>query len=352
MFLRNGIIAAVVALFAAWGFCLATMGTIYLASPIAIYLSAPIPVILLVASRLRVGDWLLERVNWRGRIRATVSIVVPLAVLWIAFIVFRVVEIPFVDHGFAIDEFVTKPMAEERRTAELYRQALDRIPEAPHAERGTDAYNQWLDSAAAGIGAAIDTSRREACMLLDPARKTSEIAGYDNRFGLGQIVIDRGDLCLQRGDLDESLEHYLAALRMARHFRNKASWHGHLSADQIEAAVYSSLNQWAAHEDQTSEQIRRGMDQVVRWTRDLASRSSSIKFDYLFQRSLVEDFNDARQAIFGTEQQPLFYGIDYVPWEAMRTRRLINTQCQWNLESLRAAEGAIKNNVPHAKIIG
>ena len=59
----------------------------------------PIPLALLLATRLRAADWLLERNNLRAWLRPGLALLIPAAALLVAVPLYRVYSVPLVDPG-------------------------------------------------------------------------------------------------------------------------------------------------------------------------------------------------------------------------------------------------------------
>ena len=87
----------------------------------------PIPLALLLATRLRARDWLLERNTIRAWFWPVLAIIVPLACILTAVPLYRIYQIPDVGPGFSPEQYDRPVTAAERATMDLYRQAIEAL---------------------------------------------------------------------------------------------------------------------------------------------------------------------------------------------------------------------------------
>ncbi len=229
MHIRSGLVAGAVGLLMAaglWFWC-GLMSRL----EIGLWWSVmPIPVLLLLATWLRTPDWIRENTRWRARIQAAAAVIAPALILAFFVVAYRVYSVRLVSPGFDADEYLAHISPEAKETAELYRQIehLANFPDGP-AFDGTGPRDfdpngveelklekQWVESNAAQLKQALEASRRGSCALVDP--KTLTIEGVDEPSGLIELVTSSARVLQADGKLDESLDHYLAAIHMASQF--------------------------------------------------------------------------------------------------------------------------------------
>ena len=141
------------------------------------------------------------------------------------------------------------------------------------------------------------------------------------------------------GKLDEALEQYLAAIRIATQYRDWCQFREGISwdlygADVIERDVYACLPVWETRPDQTPERILTAQRQL----KELTSHSSLnglIIARYLLLRRILNGDLLAISTIEGNEKRPLpMLAILWLrlPWERARALRLLNFQTYCELQ--------------------
>jgi len=100
----------------------------------------PIPIVLLVATRVRTADWLVERNTIRAWLKPLAVVILPMIAVLLAVPLYRVYQIPAVGLGLLLSDY-TRPMTEEEKaTFDLYveanghfveRKANEEPPEEP-----------------------------------------------------------------------------------------------------------------------------------------------------------------------------------------------------------------------------
>ena len=135
LFIRSGIISIVLTGMFSWLFCFWTMLlTVYLGGfqnygiSVAILTGGPLLLGCLVASRLRMDDWLRGRSLWKSRRPVLTALCLPPLIVLLAIPPYRIYSVPVVDLGYRVD-----PMVLERK-----------IEWKPGFERKTYAFlNYW-----------------------------------------------------------------------------------------------------------------------------------------------------------------------------------------------------------------
>ena len=317
----------------------------------------PIPVVLLAATWRRAPDWILDRTGWAARRRLAVTLAGPAAVLAAAVMLVRIYEIPWVEPGFDVDEFLAPPTAEQLETLGLYQRAaasargMSRdIPAAsssPSAvservetpEPTLDEQRRWAAENGEVIALLLEASRRPPCGIWDPAGGQWRVAGGFHL--LDELLLASAAALVADGKLDEAWERYVAALRIANEERLRGCAGSFYSGDRIEEEVCGRLPAWASHPQQTSDRIKAAIRELERLSRDVPSATSIIKDTYVEGvRPLEGDFrrveNDDAQSV---RMLRLVYTL--LPWETARARRLATYFTAINLARVHALEQAI-----------
>ncbi len=191
MLLRSGFLAGVVSLLvtsllAGWWWLMCLWGVNWLWSVL------PIPAVLLLATRLRTRDWLLERNSLRAWLPPALVLLLPTAAILTAIPLYRVYSVPAIDPGFSLEQYDRPLTPEEQTTYHLYSLASVYLE--------YDEYNKLLAATDASAIRALEAAwvrrSREAIALgLEASeRKYSPLVG--SRLPIFQISV-----CRRVGDL-------------------------------------------------------------------------------------------------------------------------------------------------------
>jgi hypothetical protein len=317
----------------------------------------PIAVVLLAATWRRAPDWVLERTSWLARWRLGSTLAIPAAVLGAAVISVRICEIPWVEPGFDVEEFLKPLTAEQRETAGMYIQAtrilrLSRFPDgqlAPAAMRadGTraeptlDNQRRWLEKSEEAITLLLTASRRPGGRYWDPVEGRTVLGDGYLLSELAEALPASARLLEAGGKLGQAWERYTAAIRMANCVRTEASLQLRLNGDRLEAAVCDQLPGWAAHPQQTPERIKAALRELEGLSREVPSATSAIKDAYVAAvRPLEGDFRRIEsQDPKSVRMLRLAYGL--LPWETARARRLASYFTVKNLDRIESLEQSL-----------
>ena len=248
----------------------------------------PIPIALLLATRLRTRDWLVERNTFRAWLRPSLVLAIPTIALFTAVPLYRIYQIPLVDPGFSPEEFSRAMTAVEWAYFRQYGQT----PIEPNT-------------------------------VFDPTG----------------LLIDKAEDLQRKNKLDEALEQYLAAVRIAGQCRDwyalssNNRWMGY-SVDDLETIVYQLLPSWAAHSDQTPERLLAAQRKLEQITAKF-SMSRGIKLRYLQLRQFVEGDPHAINVldVFDENYQKQLAELWLrLPWERARCLRILNLRTRNLLE--------------------
>jgi hypothetical protein len=321
----------------------------------------PIPAVLLVATWRRTPDWMLERSDWAARRRLASVLALPAATLATAVILVRINEIPQVEPGFDVAEYLRPLSAEQQETLQLYGQAArefsgwKRIAEpaseapdnrATSSEPTLQEQRRWEADNQTTIALLLQASRRPPCGLWDPAHGQKRLAGPFS--ALDGLLMSSAAVRMADGQLDQAWERYRAALRIANEHRIRSSEFAYGQGDAIEAEVYERLPQWAAHPQQTPKRIQAALRELERLSRDVPSATSIIKDAYVeavqpldgdFRRIETDDPKSVRML-------RLTYAL--LPWETARARRLACFGAARHLARIQSLEQSM--NQPGATI--
>jgi hypothetical protein len=318
----------------------------------------PIPAVLLIATWRRAPDWMLERTSWAARWRLGSVLVIPAASLAAAVILVRLVEIPRVEPGFNVDEYLRPLSAEQQETLRLYQRAEARFrgtapassspsntsdPPATKAESPLEEQRRWVSENQETIALLLEASRRPPCGMWDPAYGRTRLAGAPF---LGDILLHSAAVRMADGQLDEAWGRYIATLQLANGYRIRGSDATWRQGDAIEARVYDQLPAWAVHPQQTPDRIQAAIGELEDLSRDAPSATSIIKDAYV---EAVQPLNGDFRRLDSYELkalrlQRLTFAL--MPWETARARRLASFVAGRQLPRLEALEEAIRRGDP------
>ena len=355
---------------------------------------APIPLVLLVASRAGVRDWMLERTGRAVRVKMTLTLVIPALAILAAVIAFRWTEIPGTEPTFTTPPRTTAQRDAARTKGEEYLHAMasfdpiaadlphDREWEDRDLMNGIDPAEfevnwlsqeqiQWLDEHRELIErtlevtpGALSASRRhgtfgQVCRVrtvseLPPSdkvrwardvldRKASELPG---------VLIKSAQRCQKDGDLDGALDRYLAARDFMSGWRHDEGPRIRPYVRGFLRTTLRLLRYWAGEPGQTVERIRRAMQGMERADKMMAGLEPELERFY----SAGKQWLAGDEAIFLEESwwwgwaggDPAFYKWFYrlLPWERQRALRLHNTSAVRDLAAVERIRRAMERNEP------
>lgn len=321
-----------------------------------IWALVPIPPVLLLATWLRAPGWLLQRKSLRSWLATAGVLLLLSAALLTAVPVVRVCEYPLVDPGFSPEEYDRPITAEQQATVDLYRRAYERFvwqeEDDDEAEDANDAPEPpldaplcareiaWIEANRQAIALAIKASQRQDCCFVDPTDRTDRMDVAQRCRSLGRVLVASARKLESEGELEAAMQRYLAALRMSRHLRVRASSVGPLIADAVEGSVLDRLPYWAAHPDQSPPRIRQALGRFDELMQNVPSRDEAIKGDYIYSRQVILADPDVFAAFDSRQDMIMTMTLwsRWLPWERARALRMLNYITASNLLSLRTAE--------------
>jgi len=153
-----------------------------------------------------------------------------------------------------------------------------------------------------------------------------------------QIALMRcsADLLTEAGDMDQALDHYRAALRLASYWAARGSlsqrwW----NASNSQILTWSSLVNWSNHPNQTASKLKLAMEHLRREWFDFPSAQEAAVAQYLNDSRLLDGAISERW-IRSTSNDPVgSYGSPFLllkdtsrffPWETTRAHRMLEQQ--------------------------
>ena len=322
MFFRSGILAGLFSIIftlilAAW------CGLMWLWDVNWLWSMLPIPAALLLATRLRMHDWILERNTFRAWLRPGLALAIPTVVLLVAVPMYRIYQIPYVDPGFSPDEFAREMTPEERATLAQYEEAIQKYNQVT-IDSPSDSYDPEAEEAVRkeAIALAISASSGK---LFDPDGK---FRFKEDFLDLATCMISFGNELEYEGKLNEALERYLAALRIVGQYRD---WYdirmqnifSSSDANYVENLIYKHLATWASSPKQTPERILAAERDLKKITDDF-SMENNIKLTHMRLRRFLEgDVNAIDLGMFVDLVKPALLSLRF-SWERKRALRLLH----------------------------
>jgi hypothetical protein len=307
----------------------------------------PIPLALLLATRLRTRDWLLERNTLRAWLGPALALVVPAAALLTTVPLYRIHQVPDIAPCFSVETYERPMMAAERATMDLYRQAVQAMHRdlldsqaRPMLFGGRQLPpSQWeigiINNNQKAIALALRASRGS---FVHPIGEDPELRRIQD---LGQWVVLAAVILENEGKLDAALEHYMAAIRIYAQV-GSSDLHGAWSADRLEPAIYAHLRRWAARPQQTAARLLAAQRQLTK-TIPRDSLTAPLKLEYLYLRRILEGDMAGTTRIISGKVTPLSVGVMLwlqLPWERARALRLLNLQTRLELLAAEQYYGA------------
>jgi hypothetical protein len=146
------------------------------------------------------------------------------------------------------------------------------------------------------------------------------------------------------GKLDEALDRYLAALRLARHSAQRGSETPWLVGNWIEQEVYRWLPLWAANSKQEPERIAAALRRVEQESADFPPASDAVKIEYAVMKEIMAlDLASQVRILLGEpdEQLSLFILERAAPWERARVGRVLDNLAFANFGAVREFESLL-----------
>ena len=317
----------------------------------------PILIVLFAVTFVRMRDWMEERNTRRAWGKVATAGLVPLALVALGVIVYRVYEVPSVEMSFLMDS----PRAatdDERATASRYREAIQStipIPAETLVEEAslarlayewtppTSAAERWVAENRGVIQQVVEATRQDRCSLLDPVTATlSEQETVDDSmpayFHLAKLILFSGQVLEREGHLDEALERYSVALTVGEHVAQKGGLAQFVAGRALNEYVYYWMAGWATHPDQTPELLKRGFVRLQEHAETLPHPCQALNVHYAVLRRSLRMENAPALA----QSLPFcacWLGLA-IPWERARLRRQLNmTNCfeYWYLKDFEEA---------------
>ena len=358
MFFASGILALFFSIALTWALCCWAALMAYLDVP-WLWSAVPIPLVLLLATWLRTPHWLLERNTLRAWMPIALTLALPALAIIAGVCAHRVYSVPLVDPGFDPQAFAQPGTSEARETAEMYRRALDMYLDNPFeppkreagavetptgpAEPLTAMEMALVDHYEAALRLAVEAGQRPSCSWFSSG--TTWRHSWVNLGSVGRLLVTSARRLQSEGDLDAALERYLAALRLSARLRRGESLPS--IGSNLEQQVYEYLPSWAAHADQTPERIKAAIAQVEAAQQGMTVPSDGIKADYLKLRAKLD--RDLAVRLFDLDYREgdgFVLALQRLPWEAGRSRRVLNLFTDRDLDYCNRVESAVRAGEP------
>jgi hypothetical protein len=334
------------------------------------------PVILLAASWVRTGDWLIGRnapAAW-GKVAAT--LVVPLVCILAATAVFRVIEIPAVAVSRSVLESgvmpETGPAANAKRS--LFVDALRALSDSPPANRAepnektlsdgwqyaTHSERAWVAHNSPARKLALEAAQREPGFFPfeGPINGIVPFSNWTEMSWLARLLLDSARKFESEDRLDEALSCYVAVARLGSDAARSDELAAMIGGGYaIEA--FGSMRLWAAHPKQSTERIKQAIREFEQFERNAVPRSTQILRSWQIDRLLL------RRAIWGDSKRDTTVGFVNAkveatdakhqtvsemwwirwlfPWELVRLERLIDAVFATHLSEAEAVESDLQD---------
>jgi hypothetical protein len=358
---------------------------------------APIPIVLLIASRASVRDWMVERTGRRVRWKTTLILCIPAIAIGAGVIGFRSVEIPNIEPQFPGLNMTPEQLAAAKAKGTAYLRVWDghrvwgdNLPHDPQWENWdptavrdpaeyqvtwlSDEQVQWLDRHQE-LGEQILNVTPGDYVLPSPAEYREHLAAigqtpprpqeYDEDTwaavsmdlfarALPEHLVKSALRCQRGGDLEGAVDRYMAALGFLTRLR---------AADNVSISDWTRtywiathcLHYWCAERGQTAERIRRTLDTFRQLHADAAMPflEATLERNYTVGKQAIsgedEAFRSGNWRVRAGHQVYLDWFYRLLPWESWRALRLHNTSVAWSLNAIQETRAAIQrgDSVPY-----
>jgi hypothetical protein len=333
------------------------------------------PVILLAASWVRTGDWLIGRnapAAW-GKVAAT--LMVPLVCILAATAVFRAIEIPAVAVPRSVlesgDMSETGPAANAKRS--LFVDALGALSDPqgnwakPNEKTLSDGWQYatrseraWVADNAPARKLALEAAQREpgSFPFETHINGVVPLSDWTRMSRLAQLLLDSARKFESEDRLDEALSCYVAVARLGSDAARSDELAAMIGGGYaIEA--FGSMRLWAAHPKQSTERIKQAIREFEQLERNAVPRSTQILRSWQINRRLL------RRAIWGDSKRDTTVRIANAkvgptdakhqtvsemwwmrwlfPWELMRLERLVDAVFATHLSEAEAIESDLQD---------
>lgn len=353
----------------------------------------PIPFILLLATRLRVSDWLNERNRFSHWLKFNACLFLPLLATASTLPIYRVYEIPYVDppkYTVSLDEIALGnteqrqlalelaielrfleqvPDAVRRRTTNLMRAAtrlrdanpysmrlfdlspseqFDLSPAEQSWENADPEERQWLEHNLSWLTRPELTNQAAGSILpsLQSEPLNSLLSRADRLTELTYLHHLAGSRLAAEGKLDESLQQHLRAIRIASlrwriiDLRSPMGviYQSPLAIRESEALLAWSfrwLHGWSLHPQQTSERLTQAIKVVDRPLHEFPSALTEVQ---LLGQGLDHDIN------YWSSMPAMLPYVSFLPSEQRRFNRLASLKVQQEMTM-----AVDHSNIPQSK---
>ena len=350
-------------------------------------ISVMLPVVILLAATLAWSrNWLLERHTWWRWLRFLGAVGFAMASVWGSVGVYRVYEVPEpaavrlppVPVSTAAGAALFGPVTpEEAETAAIYARAFADLKSFPTSNVFAGIYSDgkpnglvWQDLTAtdrqflaeneAVLQRAIVATQRATCTIVDPSRADcSRLPDSYSYQKLCVLFLLSARKLESEQNLDEALERYVSALRLARHVSSRGGLAQYHLCVGIENAVYIWMPYWAVHPAQTSERIHGALHRVAAETSQFSSSADVIRIHERPYRIALENDSSMPADEWSTPTDEFKSDLltrktslirHCLPWERLRAVRLLNLLTATELRIFKEIELSLANcdkNVRH-----
>jgi hypothetical protein len=320
-----------------------------------------VPLALLAFTLSRTGQWQCGRVTWLESLR----LFVPLAIVLFGIAVYRMDEVPPLPATLVpLTPEASPPMvAHDVRTANLWLQAAAACPAFGGGTRNstqatTDlqgdirdwahaepAERKWVHDSSAGIALALEAARHRPVALSNRSTFASGRGAAPGWSTLARLLALSAREQESAGKLDEALLRYQAVIHLAVCLSHRyETW---FAGRQMACDTLVRMRAWAAHPDQTTVHLNRGMEAIVKLNSQMQRLCASLEalwrdwlasHDKLSANGPASLFSDPTNA-----SRTRRVADPFVPWEAVRDRRIVNASFATTVAALGAVEARLGN---------
>ena len=318
----------------------------------------PLIVGLLLASAVRMTDWLEERNSVRGWLRVIAACVVPSLVTLFGVPVYRVEEVPPIMspefESYDVRHLTADNVSSDaKEVGQWWLRLAESIQGEPifpsdERERRATASPHWGDRHFEFVACdklqnrewltensgLVSEMLRLAPQFEDCAFEADLFEGSNDRTAnfrmkrLSQLAVllkMSAKAAIADGKLDEGLQHYLVLLRLSEHMQQHAQlWPAH-NGERLEVACWSFLIQWALHPAQTGDSLRAALGRSANGAPHplLAALKKHVELLPSPEEVVAEEFSVTKQELAKSSREA-HWPISWIFWERQRAERVLN----------------------------
>jgi hypothetical protein len=317
----------------------------------------PIPAVFMWATWLHAPNWVRDGGGRRGWARLAASVLMPVGTILIAFVLYRVYQVPATDPGFSPSDLQQRLESNAAGDLARYEEAgLTIAFKSWTAPPDTSPYMEenlrWGPLSARDVAWVEANSRAIAVAMggpYDDVEAHVPLVLEGMFFGpLVRLMLDSARYEEMRGDLDEAWKRYRTALSIIRSWTLAYGPAGPV----YEAELEGRMMLWAALPDQTPERVREARRWFARWCSEMPTVAHTHQLEYLRLARFLDRDPEVWSEEFTPTEKFWLQGVSYAAfWEIARSRRVLDQLSNADLQTLAELEATLSSGESIAPLL-